>query len=150
MDEKKRYLCIVGGLIVICLVAWLICSGTRGSGNGTGHYNNIQDGLERIDTEQQRAKDSVDRVTEGIVRAEESASRIGASIERSEDIARNIADDLRRNDELVRDATERIERAEERKREIAEGIDRCERRLADGLRSNSASESIFSRYEKRD
>lgn len=145
MDKKTDCLWIVGIFLLVCIAMYWLLLGVKGNG---GHYDNIQTGLGNIETEQRRAEESIDRISEGIDRSQESAGRIGASVERSEDIARSIADDIRRNDDALRDALERIGDAESRKCEIDAGVKRCENRIADGIRCNHESKSIFERYEK--
>lgn len=149
MEEKSKafyYGAIVAFVLFVVSVCWWVLH----TNDGAGHYNNIQDGLGKIENEQRNASESIERVTSGIERGEESASRIGESIERSEVIIESLADEFERNAGYVDTAIERIRDAESGNRESDARIEKCESRITDSLRINDESKSIFARYKSRD
>ena len=142
-NEGMRHTCFIVILIVILCGLWYLFSRPE---SGGGNYNNIEVGLDSIAREQQTAKDSIGRIQQGIERSEESVERLADSVERSGELVGSISNDIERSAGEVDIAMERVRSAGERNREVEEGISRAEERVSDGLRINSASESIFARY----
>ena len=141
----KRY-AIVAGIVILCIAIYWFMLGFQ---DGTGNIDDIQDGLGKVEIEQQRAKDSIGRIQEGIERSESSVGRIESSIDRSEGIIRDIADGLERSSGQIDVVIERIEYAEDRNRNAEGRIGETSDRVDDGIRCADESESIFARYEKR-
>ena len=111
MEEKSKafyYGAIVAFVLFVVAVCWWLLRDT----GGNGHYNNIQDGLGKIESEQRRAEESIGRITGGIERSEDSAERIRESVGRSDAIIETLADEFGRNAGNVGAAIERIEDAE--------------------------------------
>ena len=140
----KRY-AIAAGIVILCIAIYWFMLGFHGRNE---HIDNIDDGLEKITIEQQRAKDSLGKIQEGIGRSESSVERIESSVDRSEGIIRDIADGLERSSGQIDAVIERIEYAEERNRDAEGRIGETSDRVDDGIRCADESESIFARYEK--
>ena len=147
-DKSKAF--YYGAIVAFVLFVVAVCWWVLRSNDGNGHYNNIQEGLGNIESEQRRAEESIGRITGGIEQSEDSAERIRESVGRSDAIIETLADEFERNAGNVDAAIERIEDAESRNREVDARIEGGEKRISDGLRVNSESEQIFSRYESRD
>jgi len=141
-DTIKRY-AIIAGVIILCIAIYWFVLGYHGRNE---HIDNIDDGLEKITIEQQRAKESLGRIQEGIERSESSVGRIESSVDRSEVIIRDLADGLERSSGQIDVIIERIEFAEERNRDAERRIGETTDRVDGGIRCADESESIFARY----